>query len=231
MESEKVTFSVATYSLGDEADIEEVLGQLVELNPDVIALQSISRLARDVVFPFLKRSGYQYVVFDQVKARDRGEVIFTKLKVVKKAYYPFTHSNLNYGISAFLLVVGKVGDSQNEPTLRGGDRSKNVWVATSFLDEAAGCRKAQVTEIGSVFKNDALVVFAGDTNIPAWQNSSLRAPTGWADAWREKGSSDNELTDFQDRKDQIWSKGVYTTEFGYACDDGKRKGIFARFEV
>ncbi len=213
--------SVATYNLcglHEKDELLDILDILVKASPDVLAMQGLTKLNCDVVFRKLKSSGYSYSRFDLAISVDNSilprsqlkrtrasfEILFAKndIAIIKKEYVPFVRTNHNRGISKYLISVGKY--VLKEPI--------NVWIYTSQLETGAegnADRKFQIAEIESErIKNSntggSVVIFAGDTSIPSWQENSVKCPQGWIDAWREKGNSQNEKTTFYDRMDQIW---------------------------
>lgn len=225
---EKTTLTVATFNLKsaiDPEDIEWFVNDIVSQDVDVAAIQGVVKRAFDTLFRTFKSLGYQYSRFDQlssVKERTSAEFLFSKIPILKKEFKLFVGSHQSRGISKYLV--------------RAGHRSAkpyDVWVATSQLEMGGsgnGVRKTQISELASELGQIENVVFAGDTQIPSWQSSAVeyRCPSGWRDAWWEKGNADNEKTSLQDRMDQIWVYGaeMECISFGMCCD---RQGVVATF--
>ncbi len=227
---EKTTLTVATFNLKlttDPEDIEWFVKDIVALDVDVAAIQGVVKRAFDPLFRTFKSLGYQYSRFDQlssVKDRSSAEFLFSKIPIIKKIFKLFVGSHQSRGISKYLV--------------RAGHRSVvpyDVWVTTSQLEiggSGNGLRKSQLVEVVSELGKDEFsteAIFAGDTQIPSWQNVSpeYRCPDGWRDAWWEKGTAENEKTSEQDRMDQIWfSRGLECISFGMCCD---KQGVVATF--
>lgn len=205
---EKVQVSVATYNLQSQSEKEalvEIFDKILKFSPDVIAVQGMTKMNSDIVFRILKSSGYNFSRFDQVGSKPRPvfEILFSKIPVLKKEYIPFNRTTQNKGLSKYLVTAG----SRTQNPI-------NVNIFTSHLEsDSSGntIRKNQITEIISEHnKNpDIQTIFAGDTSIPSWQEMLVKCPNEWGDAWRVKGTSQNEKTSFYDRSDQVWlSPGV-----------------------
>ena len=229
--TEKTALTVATFNLKfttDPEDIEWFVKDIVALDVDVAAIQGVVKRAFDPLFRTFKSLGYQYSRFDQlssVKDRSSAEFLFSKIPILKKIFKLFVGSHQSRGISKYLV--------------RAGHRSVDpydVWVATSQLEiggSGNGLRKSQLAEVvsdlGGKDEFSTGAIFAGDTQIPSWQNVSpeYRCPDGWRDAWWEKGTAENEKTSEQDRMDQIWfSRGLECISFGMCCD---KQGVVATF--
>jgi hypothetical protein len=233
---------VATFNLfGDgQAVAKEITEEMISKQVDVAAIQGVTKLNCDVLFRTFKSNGYLYARFDSISAlknRDDFEIIFSKLPILKKEFELFVSlgNGPGRGICKYLIQVG------NEKS-----ESKNVWVVTSQFEpdgSGKGLRQTQIKELDNHLKNPLTdiskegstsgVIFAGDTSIPKWQESSLGVPNGWLDAWREKGTAQNERTNDEDRMDQIWWKSyggkhvLRCVEFDLIC----RNGVYAVFEV
>lgn len=209
--------------------IDEVASEIAKLSVDVISIQGCTKLNNEVLFRAFKSRGYLYTRFDQMHTRESGEIMFytSRLLVQKKEYTNFSSSNQKRGVSKYRIALTK------DPL------SPEVWVITSHLEEGGsgnGCRKSQISEISSMFSSSTLpVIFAGDTSIPSWQD--LSCPNGWFDAWREKGTSDNDKTSLLDRMDQIWYRSseksqMRCLDYDLICNSNPdRKGVVATFEI
>lgn len=220
---------VGTFRLKDNFDTEDVefyVKDIVGVTPDVVAIQGVTKKNCDMLFRTFKSLGYSYSRFDQVSsAKDRQsfEILFSRIPVLKKDFTLFVGSRQNRGISKYLVTAG----SRTENPF-------NVWIATSQFETGGsgnGIRKTQISEIAAEMAKDESVpsVFAGDTQIPSWQSSSLHQPSGWYDAWREKGTSSTEKTSEFDRMDQIWWRGdMRCVNFELCCEN---QAVVATFQV
>lgn len=225
---------VATFNLfGDCKDVaKEITEEMISKQVDVVAIQGVTKLNCDVLFRTFKSNGYSYARFDSIAAlkdRDDFEIIFSRLPILKKEFELFVSlgNGPGRGICKYLV---RVGNEKSE--------SKNVWVVTSQFEpegSGKGVRQTQIKELDNHLLSKegpaSGVIFAGDTSIPKWQESSLGVPKGWLDAWREKGSAQNERTNEDDRMDQIWWRSygddMRCIEFDLIC----RNGIYAIFEI
>lgn len=219
------TITVASFNLLQKRDpifVDETVQKLVDTNADVIAIQECTKLNNEVLIRSFKKRGYQYTRFDQLVNRKDGEIMFYRGDVVikKKEYTSFVKTLESRGLSKYLIQ------------LRNGSE---VWIVTSQLETQNGTRKIQVKEIGEIFQTTKIpVIFAGDTNIPSWQEVGV--PLGWFDAWREHGTAENENTTELDRMDQIWYKSSCDSKIGLKCikfdkiEFDVRCGVIASFE-
>lgn len=220
------TISVATFNLLQIRDlvfIDETVQKLVETNPDIVAIEEITKLNSDALIRSFKKRGYHHTRFDQITNRKDGEIMFYRgdLDIKKKEYTSFVRSLESRGLSKYLVHLGN---------------GSKIWIVTSQLETQNGQRKIQVKEIGEIFHNSEIpVIFAGDTNIPSWQEVGV--PLGWFDTWREHGTSENENTTELDRMDQIWYKSLNEPGSRLRCinfdrlDFVPRCGVVAKFEV
>ena len=220
LNSEIPCLKVGTFRLKDHFDSEDIefyVKEISDKSPDVVAIQGVTKRNCDVLFRTFKSLGYQFSRFDKVssaKDRDSSEILFSKVPVLKKEFKLFVGSKQNRGISKYLV---KAGSRTENPF--------DVWVATSQFETGGsgnGIRKTQILEVAaeSLRSPEIPIIFAGDTQIPSWQNTSLYQPDGWYDAWREKGTSATEKTSEHDRMDQVWWKGsLRCIKFELCCDN------------
>lgn len=250
---EKARVKVATYNLfGSCEEAKDLAETLISEKVNIAAIQGVTKKNCDVLFRTFKSNGYQYTRLDTLPAlKDRKdfEVIFSNIPVLKKEFYLF--SSLNKGVGRGLCkYLVQVGERTANPKL--------LWFVTTQFEpngSGGGLRKAQITELNNEMSmagtgmagtgrtdtphsEPTSVIFAGDTSIPKWQNSSLGVPEGWKDAWRERGTSKNECTFGDDRKDQIWWRSygeevdMECVEFGLVFDGSNAgNGIYAIFEL
>lgn len=219
----KTTISVLSFnfeSLEIEDEVKEKINVILKLEPDVVALQGIVSTNCEVLFRALKSSKYKYLRFDGPGKNKEFEVLASKNTIIKGGYTPFVKSSQQRGICKFLVVAGEANPQK-------------VWIFTAQFDSSSVVnRKIQVSELISEAKKheDLPVIFAGNTNIPSWQD--LKAPDEWKDAWREKGKSRNEKTSLHDRFDQMWCTKVSVENFDIVKFDNAedvRRGIFSTF--
>ena len=227
---EKATLTLITYNLCGQTEKEDIVGifdAFLRYSPDVLAIQGMTKLNCDVVFRILKSQGYNYSRFDQLPSavlKPSFEILFSKIPVTKKEYTPFIKSPQNRGLSKYLVTAGP--RTQHPLPVY-------IFTSQLEVDAAGNApRKVQILEIDAEYNKitqlrgapsgvkrptlkDALksssperlevpVIFAGDTSIPSWQEATVKHPPGWSDAWREKGTSQNEKTSLYDRSDQVW---------------------------
>lgn len=237
--SQSLRIVVSTFNILGSRDtefIDAVANEMATLEVDVVAVQGCHKFNNESLFRAFKQRGYNYTRFDQLHTRPVSEIMFygPKVLVRKKEYTPFSSSAQNKGIAKYKVVLSK------------NPLAPEVWVITSQLEENGsgnGYRKAQINEIATQFGSSAIpIIFAGDTCIPSWQD--LQCPSGWFDAWREKGTSDNDRTSSLDRMDQIWyrparenitspitSRTIECLSYDLVvCGDSTRKGVVSTFE-
>lgn len=240
-ESEELpVLKVATFnicSMDEKEEIVETFDAILRYDPDVIAIQGLTRQNCDSVFRIMKSKAYSFSRFDQTGApREEFEILFSKntVPIIKKEYTPFIKTNQNKGLSKYLVTAG----AQTQQPI-------DIWIFTTKFEEGASgnaIRKVQILELNAEYNRvskSAPGIFAGDTSIPSWQSSdsSLRCPDGWCDAWREKGTSQNEKTSLYDRMDQIWSRNcekIEIVEFSRIrvnSSDDTRAGVCATFRA
>lgn len=238
---ERPVLKVATFNIvrnNEKEEIVEIFDSILRYDPDVLAVQGLTKQNCEAVFRIMKKGGYSFSRFDQTGApREDFEILFTKnaIPVLKKEYTPFNKSVQNRGLSKYLIMAGA---HTNYPI--------NVWIFTSKLDEGAEgntIRKAQIVDISAAAAPVGLdvgtpAIFAGDTSIPSWQSidNAYKCPNGWYDAWRERGTFENEKTSLHDRMDQIWftqqSNNFAITDFSrirISTSDDVRAGVCATF--
>lgn len=228
---------VATYSFGEghdrdtkpsdiAEDIISLAEELIATEAEIIAIQGVARAATDALIRTMRSKGYTHTKFDNSGSREGVEYMFAKVPVMKREFKLFVGSRQGRGIGVYHIDIG----SPSNPT--------PVIVCTSQFEaggSGGGLRKSQLTELQTLFVGAKRIVFAGDTNIPAWQ--SFDPPVGWMDAWREKGSSDTEKTTLHDRMDRVYYRGLRCVHFDTVCetgcgldDDGfARRGVVATF--
>lgn len=243
---ERPVLKVATFNIvrnNEKEEIGEIFDHILRYEPDVLAIQGLTKQNCEAVFRIMKKSGYSFSRFDHTGApREDFEILFTKnaIPVLKKEYTPFNKSIQNRGLSKYLITAGA---HTNYPI--------NVWIFTSKLEEGASgntIRKTQIVDISAAADMSAAtaaktpIIFAGDTSIPSWQSidNAYKCPSGWYDAWKERGTCENEKTSLHDRMDQIWftQKGACAsdrftiTDFSrirISTSDDVRAGICATF--
>ena len=235
---EKPRLKVATFNIcrnTEKEEITEIIDTILRFDPDILAMQGLTKKNCEAVFRIMKQAGYSFSRFDHTGApREDFEILFSKneVPILKKEYTPFNKSGQNRGLSKYLITAG----AQTQYPI-------NVWVFTSKLEEGAEgntIRKTQIVEIDAERSKIGAtpVIFAGDTSIPSWQiiNDSYKCPNKWYDAWRERGTSENEKTSLHDRMDQIWFfPGEETLELvdfarmKISTSDDIRSGVCATF--
>lgn len=224
------TLSILSFNFEACSDVDEIkerLDIIVNLNPDVIAFQGITLINCEQICRIIKSSKYKFTRFDGPNRNKEFEILASKNSVSKGGYTPFIKSSEQRGICKILVVAG--GDTPNP---------QKVWVFTSCFDSNSVVnRKNQMIELVAEAKkhNDYPVIFAGDTNIPSWQDLSFPEATAWKDAWREKGASSNEKTTLHDRKDRMGCCNETLCEIEsfdivkFETAEDVRRGIFATF--
>lgn len=214
--------SVATFNLEGSKDqeyIEKIANTAKDQGIDIMAVQGCHKFNTEILLRSFKQNGYQYTRFDQMHTRTLGEIMFYRsgIQIKKKEYSNFSNTAQSRGMSKYKVSVTP---------------DQEVWVVSSELEDGGsgnGNRRLQITEIDNALSSSSIpVIFVGDTKIPSWQD--LGAPPGWLDAWREKGTADNEHTNYQDRSDRIWYRSLACIKYDLLCGDEDRKGCMAVFE-
>jgi len=211
-----------------------VLVQIKSLMPDVVAIQEGNYLTYERLFREMGLMGYKKNFSDEVRQRQFGEIIFSRLPVAKMEYVPFRHSCEKRAATKYLVAVG----------------NKNVWFATAQFESNIAVRRKQLTQLESFFlRSPESVIFGGDTRIQHYERMS--APEEWMDAWYEVGNPDTEYTvdwknnyvvqpPLRDRPDRVWYKGkdsdLECLEFALVGKNGEDKvsghfGVYAKFRV
>jgi hypothetical protein len=201
-------------SINFQGQTSEVLAEeAFTRNIDVVAFQGCTRQNYEQILRSFKSRGYNYYhKFDQAANVDDAEIIVSRKKVLKKEFASFVNTLQNRGIGKFLIDIG------DKPNSDGSLTPITAWVITAQFEKGASGnarRRLQIQELSNLIKRgDVPTIFMGDTHIPSWQQD-LKCPNAWLDAWREKGTPDNEKTDMIDRRQQIW----YLTKKGMECSD------------
>lgn len=233
---EEATLKVSSFNIceiEEKEEIVETFDSILRCNPDVLAVQGLTKRNCDAVFRIMKSKSYSFSRFDHTgPPRDTFEILFSKntVPVIKKEYTPFIKTNQTRGLSKYLVTAG----AQTQHPI-------NVWIFTSKFEEGASgnaIRKVQILELIAEYNRTGALfpaIFAGDTSIPSWQSSdvTVKCPDGWKDVWREKGTSQNEKTSLYDRMDQIWVTGaleiVDFSNIRVNSSDDTRAGVCATF--
>ena len=199
------TVSFLTYNIDGrenehKARLDIVLAQVKELQPDVIAIQEGNYLTYERLFREMNQMGYKKNFSDEVRQRQFGEILFSRLPIVKIEYLPFRHSHEKRGVTKYLVTVG----------------NQNVWFLTTQFEVNIAIRRKQLTQMESFFlRSSESVIFGGDTQIQHYER--IGAPDEWLDAWYEVGCPETEYTvdwkgnyivqpPLRDRPDRVWYK-------------------------
>ena len=119
-----------------------------------------------------------------------------------------------------------------------GPRAKKYgfWFCSSQLEVGGsgnGHRANQISEVGNIFgekkRRGLPVIFAGDTQIPRWQEASLQPPPNFQDAWTFAGKEENRKTRGDDRPDQVWFSGANLEILDF--ESGGERNISAIFRL
>lgn len=234
---EHVTF--LTYNIDGreneyKARLDLVLTQIKELQPDVVAIQEGNYLTYERLFREMNQMGYKKNFSDEVRQRQFGEIIFSKLHIVKIEYLSFRHSSEKRGVTRYLV---KIGD-------------KNVWFLTTQFEINIAVRRKQLVQMESFFlRSPESVIFGGDTQIQNYER--MGAPEEWLDAWYEVGCPETEHTvdwkknhivqpPLRDRPDRVWYKSkdpdLECLELNLIGEEGDDKasghfGVYTKFSV
>jgi exonuclease III len=177
-----------------------VLSQIKSLMPDVVAIQEGNYLTYERLFREMGIMGYKKNFSDEVRQRQFGEIIFSRLPIAKIEYFPFRYSNEKRGVTRYLVTVG----------------NKNIWFATTQFESNIAIRRKQLTQLESFFlRSPESVIFGGDAQIQHYER--MNAPEEWLDAWYEVGNPETEYTvdwkdnyvvqpPLRDRPDRVWYK-------------------------
>jgi len=217
-------FRLITYNLDlsafekpPERTVRQFLEEVQQEKPDVVVVQGGHRLVYEHLFREMLRMGLKRYVPEEFKDSCGGrftEVVFTHLRVKKVVFVPFYNTGEGAGLTVCQLEI--------DPE----DEAKDVWIATALLEtapERGYNKRKQIEHVNTRFQKTPRVIFAGDTNILSYQ-TTLDAPPGWLDAWKEFGRASNEFTydhsrnslacsPCKDRRDRVWYRGIECTTF------------------
>ena len=246
------TLKVLTYNLGlyendyspnDQARqnirVKQFLEEVVELSPDVLAIQGGNRIAYDHIFRELQRKGLKRYIPEEFKNSSGGifsEVILTHLPVKIVEFAPFYHSSEGAGMTSCRIEIDPFDDK------------KDIWITTSQLETSSDKgynKKKQIGHIQTRFKKESRVIFMGDTNIFSFQD--LQCPDGWSDAWSDMGDAGNKYTfdhgrnslapvPYRERRDRIWYKEFECTKFELVGTKHQNStsphfGVYSEFDI
>lgn len=213
-----------------ERRIDQLMADVASTNPSVIAIQGGHPSIYDYLFKHTHKLGMKRYIPEQFRNSTFSDVILTTHNVVKTEFLPFYHTGEGLGITASLLDVD----------------GEDVWIATCRMEqeaERAFNKPKQLAYLTKAFQ-EPRVIFAGDTNIPAYQKN-CKLDEGWYDAWIECGKASNELTydytintftppPFRDRPDRVLYRGVECDSFslvgtGHLAPTSSHLGIVCNF--
>jgi hypothetical protein len=213
-----VTLDVATVS---PDEFEEIVKELAppDSAPTVVAVQNVSSGQTSKALRAFKSQGFTASV---AHTREATEYVFTNAKVLEKRYVPFGKTDQNRGVSLFLLNLTVGGPK--------------IWVATSQLETGSRGKVARISQYANLATLlPSEVIFAGDVAVQPFENVSLpndfralkdearEKSSTFRDAWREKGTSENESLvsvpggERAERSSRILSRGVEIESYGTGC--------------
>lgn len=241
------TIKILTYNIKDvkEVDFDTLTEKLVQNDVPIVCFQecATSGTRRDKLIRSMKSKGYMAMGFSNVpdEIYIRSDAIPTKRDLV-----PLSETAQKRSVTVFTYSID-IPNAKNSSS-----KHMEIKVCTSQLESGGtggGIRKAQIKNLDNVVSSNPNmgnisnqgIIFAGDTNISSWQtelNNILPGlpGAGWMDAWREKGTSDNEHTNNQthDRMDRIWYKGALRCmSYDLICmiSYSHRLAVVAEFEI
>jgi len=189
----------------------------------------------------------EYISFTNT-CQNRGVIVYTYL--IKNHNGIF--SSLSNDITNKVIQL-KICTSQLESGGTGGGiRKSQIRDLNVILSNSVSPLEDKTLEKTLEDKtNIECIIFAGDTNISSWQTELNFLTPGhpektkikelgsddkkWYDAWREKGTSENEITndETKDRMDRVWYKGekLRCTSYNlfYPFSNSTRKGVIVDF--
>lgn len=247
MEAPKEIFDIPVPAKGETLKLNvasiNIQGQTIEAlaeeaftrNIDVVALQGTTRQSYEPILRSFKSRGYNYYHrFDQGNNTEDAEIILSRKKIIKKEFAPFVNTEQLRGLAKVLIDVGDIADKNGSMT------PQTVWIVTAQFEKGSpgnAKRRQQIQEFQTLMgKKEVPIIFMGDTHIPSWQQD-LKCNPPWLDAWREKGTSENEKTDMHDRRQQIWyltkrrgdEPPMECVSFEYFGSVRYLRGVYAQF--
>ena len=210
---DELIFSIASVRASEDVEVANAIAtELTALGMTVIAVHALTPKLKPIYARIFKALGYSMFMCEETTS----EAIFANKPVVKKEFRLFSKGKR--GLSKFQINLETGKNAQ--PYL--------IDVATAHFDEGpqgSVARKAALAEF------PAGLIFAGDISSPKFE--ALEAPVNYFDAWREKGSPDNELTDRFDRTNRIWwgANCVECVGFDTACHFLPQKAVWAKLKV
>ena len=229
-----LTYNIDGRENEHKARLDLVLSQIKELEPDVVAIQEGNYLTYERLFREMNQMGYKKNFSDEVRQRQYGEIIFSKLHISKIDYLPFRYSYEKRGVTRYLIEIG----------------DKNVWFLTTQFEVNIAIRRKQLVQMESFFlRSSESVIFGGDTQIQHYE--CMGAPEEWLDAWYEVGGPETEYTvdwknnyivqpPLRDRPDRVWYKikdsDLECLEFTLIGKNGDDKasghfGVYTKFRI
>jgi hypothetical protein len=222
------TIKIITCNIKDVSDYNILVDQVIKANAPIACFQQCSsdNLQREKLIRAFKAEGYCGVKFNGY------DMIFNRKDAIpiKKEYINFANTLQGRGVIVYTYRLWY-------PIIwsRGPSTQVTIKICTSTLESGGtggGIRKAQIRDIDNIIMSSSPVgdinIFAGDANILSWQTELSRCTPGtsegigstsrspdskniWKDAWREKGTCENEYTEKFDRPDRVW----YTERVGF----------------
>jgi len=237
--TQKNSIKILTCNVKDVEDYELLASEVFRISIPVVCFQEcpLDSLKREKLTRSFKARGYTGVRFSECR-----DVIFIRSDAVpiKKEYINFTNTDQRRGVIVYTYhIVSKV--KVDTPAGELGD-DIHIKICTGQLESGGtggGIRRSQIRDLNAMLQSEiknTLIIFAGDTNICSWQTElNSLTPASWLDAWREKGTADNEYTLLFDRMDRVW---WYSDNNAFRCTSYElffpfmgaiRKGIIVEF--
>jgi hypothetical protein len=229
--TETNSIKILTCNVKDVKDYDVLVAEILKISIPIVCLQECPDQVplKDMIMRSFKANGYSGVRF-----AGSSNIIYLRSDALptKKEYITFTNTNQKRGLIVYtyqlpLTFAGaeniiitreiKICTSQLESGGTGGGIRKSQIrdLHTILIANDDKVKKEKVDDdkstTASTSGGGGSVIFVGDTNISTWQTElNLTLPgvgnPRWMDAWREKGTSENECTNIEtyDRMDRVW---------------------------
>ncbi len=210
-----VTQNLDARDISVEERLKYFLEEIKRINPHVVMIQEGTNLTYERLFREMGYMGFKKNVPEAMRKRKIGEIIFSRLPIVKFEYSQFQYTDQLRGVTRALIDVG----------------GSNIWFVTTQFEKgirSVPMRKKQIFLLTSLFRDDSNIIFGGDTGILEYQSTSQ--PEGWYDAWYEAGDEKSRHTvdcnknilvnpPDRDRMDRIWYRLSIADKVSMECEE------------
>lgn len=194
------------------------LDQVKETNPDVVAIQEGTKKIYEVLFREMGKLNYKFNFISEIRNKFKGELIFSKYKIIETKYIPFQYTKQDKGLTVCQIKVKGV----------------DIITISCQFEEDQNIRKKQIDQLLNIDSSGKNIISMVDTRIKDYQDEIDLSKKGWFDAWEEEGCNSEKYTmDYtknmwaghlcRDRFDRIWF--LPGTEDVIECEKYKLIGI------